>query len=165
MRSGSQNGSNSCLGFGLTFFIFLLVGSGLSWWGWNILQDAKASASWPKAQSVITESRVRHSRDSDGGNSYQPKISYEYSVKNLNYKNQTIKFGENSYSNHSDAEYYVSRYPIGQRVSVFYDPKRPDKSVLEPGVTSGSYIVIGIGALFVAISLIMVPLGIIFRNR
>lgn len=165
MRLGSQTNNNSCLGFGLTFIIFLLVGSGLTWWGWNILQDAKASTSWPKAQGVITDSRVHSSRDSDGAMSYQPDVVYEYSIQNRSYKNQTIKFGENSYSNHSDAEYYVTRYPKGKKVSVSYDPKRPDKSVLEPGVTGGSYIVIGIGALFVVISLIMVPLAIVFRNR
>ena len=34
---------------------------------------------------------MRHRRDSDG-DSYLPEITYEYSVKNLNYKNETIHF-------------------------------------------------------------------------
>ena len=36
-----------CLSSILSMGIFLLVGAGLSFWGWNILQDARASASWP----------------------------------------------------------------------------------------------------------------------
>jgi hypothetical protein len=145
--------------------IFLLVGSGLSWWGWNILQNAKASSSWPKVQGVVTQSAVRHKRDSDGGDSYLPEVNYEYSVKNQQHENETIKFGENSYGDRQPAADIVARYPIGKKISVSYDPASPHKSVLEPGVTSGSYIVIGIGVLFFFISLMMVPLALILRKR
>ncbi|MBP7593115.1 MAG: DUF3592 domain-containing protein, partial [Chloroflexi bacterium] len=69
---------------------------------------------------------------------------------------QTIKFGENSYSSERKAQAILDRYPNGQRIAVFYDPTQPDKAVLEPGVSGGSYIVLGIGLLFVFISLLVV---------
>lgn len=159
----THNGSRR--GAFIVGLIFLILGSGLSWWGWNILQNAKASNSWPKAQGVVTQSAVRHKRDSDGGDSYLPEVSYEYSVKNLQHKGETIKFGENSYDNRQPAADIVARYPIGKKVSVSYDPASPDKSVLEPGVTGGTYIVIGIGVLFLFISLMMVPLALILHKR
>jgi hypothetical protein len=37
--------------------------------------------------------------------------------------------------------------------------------VLEPGVSGGSYIVLGIGVLFVVIALITAPLTFFMRNR
>jgi hypothetical protein len=92
-------------------------------------------------------------------------VTYEYSVKNLQYENETIKFGENSYGDRQPAADIVARYPVGKQVSVSYDPAAPDKSVLEPGITSGSYIVIGMGVLFLVISLMMVPVALILHKR
>jgi hypothetical protein len=123
------------------------VGSGLSWWGWNILQNAKASSTWPKVQGVVTQSAVGTSAIAMEA-ILPAEVTYEYSVKNLQHTSETIKFGENSYGDRQPAADIVARYPIGKKVNVSYDPASPDKSVLEPGVTSGSYIVIGIGVLF-----------------
>ncbi len=161
-------GCQSCFGVLGMVAIFLLVGGGLSWWGWNILQDARASASWPTVDGRVTRSEVTESTDADGGDSYSPEVTYEYQVNNRSYENSTIKFGENSYSSRRRAEEIAATYPVGQRVNVSYDPNEPGQSVLEPGVTGGSYIVLGIGALFVAVSLIILiiaPIASVLRRR
>jgi len=145
--------------------IFLLIGVGLTIWGWTILQNARASASWPTADGVVTNSGVSRSTDADGGDSYSPEITYSYNVNNTNFVNSTIKFGENAYSNRRKAEGIAAGYPIGKNVTVYYDPEKPDRSVLEPGVTAGSYIVIGIGVFFILITLVTVPLAFFLRNR
>jgi len=154
-----------CLTALLTGGIFCLVGAGLALWGWSILQNARASASWPTAEGRVTSSQVDHSTDAEGGDSYQPEVTYQYMVDSLSYENSTIKFGENSYGNRRTAEEIAARYPVGRSVAVYYDPGQPGRSVLEPGVSAGSYIVLGIGVLFVVISMIITPLTVIFRNR
>jgi len=154
-----------CLSSIFSMGIFLLVGAGLTFWGWNILQNARASASWPTADGIVTRSQVSHSTDAEGGDSYQPQVTYKYSANNSTYENNTIKFGENSYSSRRKADEIAANYPIGKSVAVYYDPEKPDRSVLEPGVSAGSYIVIGIGVFFILITLITVPIIFFLRNR
>jgi hypothetical protein len=144
--------------------IFLAIGGGISFWGWNILQNAKASSSWPTAQGNVISSDVSYSSNADGGESYSPEVIYQYTVNDQHYESHTIKFGENSYSSRRKAEGIASSYPVGKEVTVYYDPQNPERSVLEPGVSGGSYIVLGIGVLFGLIGLVAVPLVVIFRQ-
>jgi len=159
------NWLGSCLSTLLFLGIFLVIGAGLSYWGWTILQNARASASWPTADGVVTHSGVSHTKDSDGGDSYSPEITYTYTVDNVDQNNNTIKFGENSYSDSGKADRIAATYPVGKNVAVYYDPEKPGRSVLEPGVSAGSYIVIGIGVMFIVISLTTAPIIFFVRTR
>lgn len=152
-----RRGCSGCGGSLFTFLIFFAVGGGLGYWGWTILQDARASATWPNTPGQVVSSDVRHSTDSEGGDSYSPEVTYQYSVNDQSYQADRIKFGENSYNSNRRAQEEVDRYPVGRTVDVYYDPAEPEKAVLEPGVSGGSYIVISIGAVFMLISLIMAP--------
>ena len=154
-----------CLATISSMGIFLLVGVGLSIWGWNILQNARASASWPTADGIVTRSEVTFSTDAEGGDSYQPKVTYKYEANNLSYENDTIKFGENSYGSNRKADEIAGNYPVGKNVTVYYDPERPERSVLEPGVTGGSYLVLGIGAFFILLTMILAPITLFLRNK
>lgn len=160
-----NNRLGSCMTALFTLGIFVVIGAGLTYWGWNILQNAKASASWPTAEGVVTSSEVSHSTDSDGGDSYSPEVTYRYQVGDVRYENNTIKFGENAYSSRRQAENIADTYPVGRDVTVYYDPGQPDRSVLEPGVSGGSYIVLGIGVFFIVIALIIAPIIFFSRSR
>lgn len=155
----------SCLGTLALMAVFLAVGVGLSIWGWSILQNARASANWPTAEGEIIASEVTRSSDSEGGDSYSPEVTYRYTVENQQHESYTIKFGENSYSSRRRAETIAETYPVGRDVTVYYDPEQPGRSVLEPGVTGGSYIVLGVGVFFVVLTLIIGPLALLFRGR
>ena len=143
----------------------MAIGGGLTFWGWRIVGDARASSSWQQVEGVVTRSEVTHSTDSDGDDSYSPRVTYGYLAGNLRQESYTIKFGENSYDSRRSAEAIADRYPVGQKVTVYYDPARPGKSVLEPGVTGGSYIVLGVGVLFLLISFTVTPLAYLLRKR
>lgn len=168
-QSGNRSGCGGCLNTAIVTFIFLIIGGALVLWGLNILGDARASASWPIAEGKVVSSQVEHSTDSEGGDSYQPKVNYTYSVAGVPYSGRQIKFGENSYSSRRQAEEIANRYPVGDSVAVYYEPENPEKTALEPGVTAGSYIVFGIGAIFVLVSLVLMPVGLLqairSRNR
>ena len=164
METETRKGKG-CLGTFFSMGIFLLIGIGLTYWGWTILQNARASASWPTADGVVTISGVSRSTDADGADSYSPEVTFRYTVNNVDQTNKTIKFGENSYSSRKKAEGIAAGYPVGKNVTVYYDPEKPDRSVLEPGVSAGSYIVIGIGVFFILITLAIVPITFFLRNR
>lgn len=158
------NSCQSCLGSLAIMGLFLLIGAGLSVWGWTILQNARASATWPTAEGTITASEVTHSSDEDG-DSYRPEVAYDYQAGGQFHTSYTIKFGENSYSSRRRAETIAANYPVGKQVTVYYDPEQPGRSVLEPGVTGGSYIVLGVGVFFILLTLIIGPLAFFFGDR
>lgn len=155
----------SCLGTLAIMAVFLLIGAGLTVWGWSILQNARTSMTWPTAEGVITESEVTKSEDAEGGDSYKPEIAYQYTVENQRHESYTIKYGENSYGSRGRAQTVADTYPVGRQVIVYYDPEQPGRSVLEPGVSSGSYIVLGVGLFFILLTLIIGPIAWLFGDR
>ena len=60
----------------------------------------------------------------------------------------TFSFGEYQGSK-KHAESIVDRYPKGKKLEVSYNPEKPEVAVLEPGITIGSYLPLGIGAMLV----------------
>ena len=144
--------------------VFLAIGGGLSYWGWNIVQDAKASSAWPTAEGTVTSSEVARVSNADGGVTYSPEITYEYIANNIQHEGHTIKFGENTYDNKRKADGIVADYAIGKTVIVYYDPLEPERSVLEPGASGGSFIALAIGVLFLVIGLVTAVLIVIFRK-
>lgn len=155
-----------CSGCG-TALLFLVVfggvGIGLGIWGWGVLTNARTSEAWPTVEGRVVRSEVDHSTDSEGGDSYLPQIDYTYTLDGMQYENDRVRFGENSYSFRRQAEAEVERYPVGRRVDVYYEPGNPENSVLEPGATLGSYLGVCLGAMFLGIGLVSAPLTLLPR--
>lgn len=160
-----RNNSNSmgCIGSGLFLLIFLAVGIGLSIWGWNVLQNARVSESWPTTSGEILSSSVRVDNDDDG-TSYFGDVIFRYAVADLPYTSGTVSFGQYGSSNRSHAEEIVGKYPVGSRVTVYYDPEDVKTAVLEPGVTWSSYFIIGMGLLFTCLPLGLGPFMLLRRR-
>jgi hypothetical protein len=161
--AGLWGGCSGCMGAVTLLLVFGGVGAGLSWWGWTIVQSARASAEWPTVEGRITRSVVRHSTDAEGGDSYSPEVAYTYAVSGRAFEGERIKFGENSYGSRSRAEAIAAGYPVGRQVEVYYEPANPSNAVLEPGLSAGSYIVLGIGLLFICIAGLTAPLSLLPR--
>lgn len=153
-----------CIGSVLLAAIFFVVGGAVSWWGWDILQNARISENWPGTTGEITYSDVRTSRDEDG-TTYHADVEFAYVVDDRRYESDTVSFGQYGSSNRRHAAEIVDRYPVGTQVSVYYDPAVPDTAVLEPGVTWSSYFVLGLGLIFVCTSLIIAPAMLFARRR
>ena len=155
----------SCLSSLGILAVFLAIGGGLTFWGWNILQSARASSTWPTVTGRVVSSEVTTSSDADSDVTYQPRVTYRYAVQQVDYESYTIKFGENSYDSRRQAEQIAAKYGVGEPVTVYHHPEDPNQSVLEPGVSAGSYIVLGVGLIFVVVALIAAPLTFFFGNR
>lgn len=158
---GCLDGLAGCLTSAGLMALFLALGLGLMYWGWNVLGNARESVGWPTAPGMVVSAELDHSENTEGGDSWSPEISYRYLAANQERTSYAIKFGENSYSDRDDAEEILARYPVGQPVLVYYDPADPERSVLEPGVTAGSYIILGTGGLFVVITVLVGIVGMI----
>ena len=160
-----RQGSNTlgCLGTVFFVLIFMAVGIGISIWGWSVFQDARASESWPATNGEILSANVREDND-DEGTSYYGDVSFRYVVNDSVYTSDTVSFGQYG-GTRNHAEEIVARYPVGSQVTVYYDTNEPETAVLEPGVNSGSYLLLGMGALFTCTPLIFLPFMLLRRRR
>ena len=142
-------GSFMSLLIGITFTIagaVLVFGFGLP-----LRRQAVASASWPATEGRITRSRLEM-RAGDKGSSFTADVAYEYDLDGRTLVGSRVWIGDGYSSSpgteHRDA---VTRYPVGRQVQVHYDPQDPDESVLEPGPTWSSMLLLLLGLVFLSI--------------
>lgn len=71
---------------------------------------------------------------------YTLDIEFKYVVEGKAYTSKKRKWHEaqTSFARYHDAR--ARRYPQGKKVIVYYDPKRPQISVLEPGLGFGTFL-------------------------
>ncbi len=120
---------------------------------------AKSSTNWSTVNGIVFRSEVKITRESSrsGGTSrttysYQPLVSYQYLVNDKQFTGETIRYG--LVTNKPRAEKTVGKYPLKTEVIVYYNPDKPEQSVLEPGYSGGllfmpvmGLVVIGCGLL------------------
>jgi hypothetical protein len=136
--------------------IFAAVGFFVAFYfGKPILDNAARSKEWPTVVGVVERSEVVTRRDKDG-TMYSADVAYKYEVDQREYRSSNVSFGGGFSSSSSGwANKLVNRYPVGKEIDVHYDPEEPGNSVLEPGTNWTSYIVYGIGLLFLAIGVLV----------
>jgi hypothetical protein len=151
MRTGKSGGS---------FFVLIIVFvAGAAWLFFTFkgMQQAQASESWNSTAGEIENTWIEEDRrtDSDGDweDYYIPHLSYSYEVGGTNYTSERVDFGSQpSYSNHSRAVNYLSDYPQGSQVDVFYDPADPSAAVLVREASGSTMSLIG-GSVMILLSL------------
>jgi hypothetical protein len=124
--------------FGLIFIIISITAR----------KRAKAAQTWPTTPGVVLSSHVdiHTSRDSDGdrNTTYKPVVAYRYEIMGLEYTGDRIAFGANTFS-HKKSYEIVGHYPVGQPLTVHYNPDKPQDAVLEAEAKGGvASLIIGI---------------------
>ncbi|HSH05695.1 MAG TPA: DUF3592 domain-containing protein [Anaerolineae bacterium] len=145
-----------CLGTIVFLTVFTLVGGSLSYFGWGFVQEAQASATWPSTPGEITWSQVSVDSDSDG-TTYGADIGFEYVVRDRLYTGDRVTVLEVSSSSLSRAQNIVNQYPVGEQVTVYYNPDNPEASVLEAGTQPSSYFIFAIGLCFLCVPALAFP--------
>jgi hypothetical protein len=151
------------------------------WYGINMIiqgndhiQKAQATHSWSKTTGTITYSKV-----SDAGTDpspgkvnkssiariHRPVIKYNYRVNNLQYESNTIYFGDDQVRNVvSYADEVVAKYRPRQKAVVYYDPRQPTLSVLEPGTSETTFLPLTYGRILVVGGVCVPSLFFIFSK-
>jgi hypothetical protein len=138
----------------LVGLVFITVGGIVFLLAIRDYRTATASAAWPSTEGTITELGVRAERDEDDV-SYAPEVAYTYAVVGSPYRGTRIVVGATRrYTSRSRAEAALRGFAMGQNVTVYYDPERPDEAVLQAGVKRGAYGTFFIAAVFVAFGVI-----------
>lgn len=149
---GSVSGSTiylSCLTSGVpapnpekALYLGILSAIGLGgllagWWLYRRVRAlGRASLAWPSVAGVVTSSDV-NSYKTKGGKQFMAKVNYSYDVDGTSYVGNTLRFGHYAGAL-AAAEADAAKFPAGAPVEVRYDPKKPQTSVLEPGVAGSS---------------------------
>lgn len=124
--------------------LFIFGGSYLMILGIKRIRLAHATKTWTKTWGKITQSRMETGTDSDGDPVYKPIIKYTYTVMGQEFQGnqvyfQVMKSITYSGNNLSFTEKMTNKYPPGKTVEVFYNPRKPQQAVLEPGVSLKSF--------------------------
>lgn len=136
-------------GLGVYVFlaIFFLVGLvAIGFGGWNLWRSLECSR-WPTVTGVVKSAKMQSSTDNDGGTTYSPKVAYSYEVAGSRFEGDRLAFGVMS-SSSGYAAGVLSRYPVGQTVTVHYLPEDPSEAVLETGIHGGTWVCFGVGTAF-----------------
>lgn len=134
--------------FGRWFFaLWGLVVTGYAapalWRGWRALQ-------WPSAAGRVVAAGVRYHGARSGG--YLPKVSYDYVVDGEALTGARLRFGGRTLRSERGARAALGGAEPGAAVSVYYDPRRPRRSVLRPGVAAGDLFWLAAGMIALAVS-------------
>lgn len=125
------------------FIILTLVtfgGIGISIWGWQILRNSQKVRNWPSVGGTIEESKPSSEHDD-----LLPHIVYCYEVDNQTLRS-SFEFPSGTQPLPEFTQAYLKKYPIGEKVQVFYNPQQTNHSTLEPGA-QGDWMVLAVGIL------------------
>jgi len=89
------------------------------------------SRHWPQVQGRVLSSEYREFRK--GETSYSAEISYAYAANGREFTNDDI--GISRAPSDDDVKAMVISHPRGSTVSVYFDPSKPARSLLMPGLT------------------------------
>ena len=91
---------------------------------------------WPSVPGIITSSRYteRGGSVTPSDTRYYVRIRYDYRVLGKKYTGNRWSVVESSSRYRKDAQKLHEQYPVGTSVTVYYYPKSPEKSAINPGV-------------------------------
>jgi hypothetical protein len=145
---------NTIAGASLISIVFGLIGLFLIFNYFRHRSKHQSSESWAQVEGKVVKSSVREevSRDSDGDmqTTYYPEVEYVYSLLGQEFRGDAIVFGPKQGGGRSNAQKTVGKYPLDAKVTVYYDPDKPEESVLERSLSKTS-LVYGIVCLAIAI--------------
>ncbi len=102
---------------------------------YTALMNQRSRAAWAATEGRVVESRVEVRTRPGAGRQeleFGARVVYEYSVAGKTYRSERIGFEGTAWrANRAAAEADQARFAPGAKVSVLYDPHRPDRAVLD----------------------------------
>lgn len=103
---------------------------------WRGRNQVAAGKVWARAKGEIIKSETvaenLHTDDDDSD--CTAAVRYRYAVGTKTYEGDRIAFGDAGHTMRLLAQQIVAKYPVGAKVDVFYNPKRPSNAVLEADI-------------------------------
>jgi hypothetical protein len=110
---------------------------------------------WPSSRGRVISSDLNRRQDSDGNQSEEAHVVYEYLVGGTTLQGKRVAFGG---SGAGGARKTVKRYPAGATVDVYYDPAKPASAVLERSAAGGTFVLALVGGVFAVIGIVLLAI-------
>ncbi len=109
---------------------------------------------WPRAKGRIIKSKVEELRTSSKIRIARLCLSldYLYMVGDKIFEGHRLNSGWRCFASEDYAKDVLKRYPVGKMVEVSYNPKRPSKCLLEPGLNWSVFFMCGLGLVTLSIT-------------
>ncbi len=121
-----------------------------------------ASLRWSQTQGVVVQTGL-DKWFGRGGYSFVRLVIYRYNVNGREFQNNRIGFPNQRVSGDESIvmSQLNSRYPVGGPCTVYYNPKDPSQSCLEPGVNLFFMVFLGVfSVVFLAVGVLCALYGI-----
>ena len=129
--------------------LLLIVGSLLVVHRSAKIEESRAKKSWPSTQAVIVSSKVA------GKRAFHPEVVYRYRVGEQEFVGQTIMNmpGFGGRTNRLDAaEKIVAAHKAGTKITVHYNPRQPQMSVVSIVPTYTVFMQLSVGVMVVCLA-------------
>lgn len=88
--------------------------------------------SWKSTTGTIIESKVKTTlTQHDSKTEYGAGVVYTYSADGRLFKNNRISETERYYDDEAPAREHLLDFPVGEKVTVYFNPKHPSHSILD----------------------------------
>ncbi len=143
--------------------VFFLVGMGASVFGGILLWKALSSQTWPSVKGRIVSASIE--KESIRRRVViREKIQYVYHVKGKRFVGESVTLSPRLMPLRPPAREVVRKYPKGAHVTVFYNPSRPEESVLEPGLNPYIMVLAAVGPFILLVVTMLFRYSVRFEN-
>jgi Protein of unknown function (DUF3592) len=130
------------------------------WFLWFVdLRLARASRNWPTTTGSIVHTELAEEGTTTTGLSYRPIVRYGYRVDGVWYVRSVERWDFWPISSRGRAARRLRPYRLGSTTTVAYDPSKPGRSTLEPGVLPAPPLGMTVGMVAVVAFAVFVALG------
>ena len=142
----SFSGLSSLIPLGINFISIALYIASVLIIGqdFRYLVKVAKSGKWPSTEGVIERVMVFRKRE-DRSVSYNVDVTYTYEVEGQKFTNHQIKLdfthGARTFTPKIFAMMKTEKYEEGNKTSVYYDPRNPNESILEHGISYFSFFI------------------------
>ncbi len=94
---------------------------------------------YKKTEGVIVRSEVKKVENQISYDAYYPLVEYEYQVDGKTYRSNKI-FLTNLESDYNTIKKIVDKFPVGKKITIYYNPFKPEDSLLKRNYHTGMFI-------------------------
>lgn len=119
----------------MKYLLYAAVFAVVMYFGIQQAMEMDDSRDWPTTQGVIIESHIFSTLETStkfGGRDqvHEVRVLYSYAANGTHYSSNRLRIHPNRYRTEGTAKRELAQYPARKKVKVYYDPEKPERSVL-----------------------------------
>ena len=134
---------------------FNLIGLVIVGYGLRDIYRAWRTTTWEKTPGRLVEASIDETIRKSSKSSrraFEVKTTYEYDVCGRPFQGTNIALSYSSTNEREDHEKLLDTLQAIPSLNVFYDPLRPEKSTLVPGIDGGTFALLALGIMWMAVT-------------